>query len=92
MGKEKITIKCAGCDKTQTLRPHKLIKCDGYFCGKCGFTPPPQPDGYLTELTLNAAGGFWGYRVRPTTPEDQAALDRAKAILEAGLQRLKELN
>lgn len=89
---EKVTIKCAGCDKSQTLRPRKIERCDGYYCGKCGFRAPTPPDGYVVITTMNAAGGFRGYRLQEADPETQAALQRARAVRDAGLKRLGELN
>lgn len=89
---EKVTINCAGCDKTQTLRPRKVERCDGYYCGACSFRAPTPPDGYVVHIISNAAGGFWGYRMQVADPETQAALQRARALRDAGLKRLGELN
>lgn len=89
---EKLTIKCAGCDKTQPLRPRKVERCDSYYCGACGFRAPAPPDGSVIYTVMHAAGGFWGYRMQVADPETQAALQRARALRDAGLKRLGELN
>ena len=89
---EKVTIKCQGCEKTQTLRPRKVQQCDGYYCGRCSFTSPAAPQGCVKEIVFCAAGGFWGYRIVLASPEDVAAHERAKDILQRGLRRLGELN
>ncbi len=88
----KVTIKCQGCEKTHTLRPRKVQKCDGYYCGTCGFSHPTAPQGHVTEILFQAAGNFWGYRIILATPDHIAAQQRAKDILQRGLQRLENLN
>lgn len=89
---EKVTIKCAGCAKTQTLRPRKVEKCDGYYCGRCDFRPPLAPEGQLSIITNGAAGGFWGDRHETPDAEMLAALERARVLRPAGLKRMGELN
>jgi hypothetical protein len=77
---EKVTIRCSGCDKTQTLRPRKVEKCDGYYCGRCDFKPPAPPEGYVVYTIVQAAGGFWGYRMQIADLETQVALRRARIL------------
>ena len=89
---EKFTIKCAGCAKTQTLRPRKVERCDGYYCGRCDFRPPLAPEGQISIITNGAAGGFWGYRHGTPDSAMLAALGRARVLRDAGLKRLGELN
>lgn len=89
---EKVTIRCAGCAKTQTLRPRKVEKCDGYYCGRCDFRPPLAPEGQVNIITIGAAGGFCGYHHETPDSEMLAALGRARVLLDAGLKRIGELN
>lgn len=89
---EKVTTKCAGCAKTQTLRPRKVERCDGYYCGRCEFSPPRPPEGRVTVIVGGAAGGFWGYRHETPDSEMLAALGRARVLRDAGLKRIGELN
>ncbi|GGS29083.1 hypothetical protein [Deinococcus knuensis] len=89
---EKLTIKCAGCDKTQPLRPRKVERYGGYSCRACGFTAPTPPDGSVIYTVVHAAGGFRGDRMQVADPETQAALQRARALRDAALKRLGELN
>jgi hypothetical protein len=89
---ENVTIKCTGCAKTQTLRPWKVEKCDGYDCGRCNFRPPLAPEGQVSSITNGAAGGFWGQRHETPDSELLAALGRARVLRHAGLKRIGELN
>lgn len=89
---EKVTIRCAGCAKTQTLRPQKVERCDGYSCGGCDFSPPHPPEGQITVMVSGAAGGFRGYRHEIPDAERLAALGRARVVRDAGLERIGELN
>ncbi|GGB79735.1 hypothetical protein IHN32_04015 [Deinococcus sp. 14RED07] len=89
---EKVTIKCAGCAKTQTLRPRKVERCDGYYCGRCDFKTPPAPEGQVSIIVNGAAGGFWGYRFETPDEDTLAALGRARVLRGAGLKRIGQLN
>ncbi|WP_019009257.1 hypothetical protein [Deinococcus aquatilis] len=89
---EKVTLNCAGCAKTQTLRPRKVEKCDRYFCGHCDFRPPLAPEGQVSSVTNGAAGGFRGYRHETPDAEMLAALGRARVLRDAGLKRIGALN
>jgi hypothetical protein len=93
----RVTVSCAGCGRTQTLRRSRLIQCDYYTCslGCCKQNPdfklPDRPnDLYITELVLQAAGGFSGARFRLMAPEDYASLQRARAIVEAAKRQSLE--
>lgn len=77
---EKVTIRCVGCDNTQTLRPQRVEKCDGYYCGRCDFKPPTPPEGFVVHIVVQAAGGFWGYRMQTADLGTQAAIQRACII------------
>jgi len=93
----RITVSCAGCGRTQTVRRSKLITCDHYTCGLgcCKRNPdfklPDRPnDLYVTEYVLYAAGGFAGVKVRLITPADDASVRRARAIMEAARKKFSE--
>ena len=92
---EKITIECAGCKRTKTLRKSKLIKCDIYTCslGGCKINPNfkiPEKDGCITVIKYEVAGGFCGINYRIPTNEDLKGVERAKNILHRGLMQQKE--
>ncbi len=93
MGKNKkgeplIEVACAGCGRTQRLRERKVVLCDGYTCGfggDCvknpGFILPTVPDGCVRHIVPHAAGAFSGYNTRFATPEEAAAIARARDVL-----------
>ncbi len=83
---EKVTIKCVGCDKTQTLRPRKVEKCNGYYCGRCEFRPPTPTEGDVVQFVLQAAGGFWDYRLQTADPEAHEAIRRARTLLARAVE------
>jgi len=91
---QKVTISCAGCGRTQTLRKSKIMPCDGYTCslGSCKLNPnfklPETPDGYICEEIMNAAGGFDGWKFRKPTADELQSVERAKAIRDAGVKQL----
>ncbi|MFL5656778.1 MAG: hypothetical protein ACJ8CB_21680 [Ktedonobacteraceae bacterium] len=87
-----VTIACAGCGRTQTLRASKLFRCDYYACSDpCKANPawrhPPLPVGHVRVTTLAAAGAFNGYTVRRMTREDVLSVGRAKRLRDAGKQQ-----
>ncbi len=90
----RITITCAGCEKTQTVRAAKLLHCDYYTCGKnchvnSAFQHPDVPNGFIHLETLNAAGSFTGHTIRPATIEESRSLLRARELVDAYLKRLE---
>jgi hypothetical protein len=96
---EKITIACAGCGRTQQLRPSKLLNCDYYTCGTsspCKANPdwkhPARPEGFIMRIHMNAAGAFTGYQIMPATEEELAAIARARAIRDEGVRQALERN
>jgi hypothetical protein len=94
---ERITIACAGCGRTQTLRRSKVIVCDAYWCGvgSCNLHPeiqhPAPPDGYVCEVEMYAAGGFSGHTMRPATDVDRMVIKRAQRILERGMAMMGDV-
>ena len=90
----RITITCAGCEKTQTVRAAKVLRCDYYTCGKnCNvnstFEHSEVPNGFIHLETMNAAGNFTGHTIRPATIEESQSLLRARALIDAYLQKLE---
>jgi hypothetical protein len=91
-------IACAGCGRVQRLRERKIVPCEGYTCGIAGCVKNPQfrlptiPEGCVRHIITNAAGAFNGYNTRFATPEDQAALARARNILKLGLRMRKAVS
>ena len=90
----KTEIACAGCGRTQYVRPSKITKCDGYTCalGSCKQTPdfhvPTPPAGAVCVIEMHAAGAFSGWTVREADAEAWRSVERARAILAAGLASL----
>jgi hypothetical protein len=84
------TTSCIGCGRTQRLRKNKVVPCDGYLCGVgyCKQNPkfalPAIPEGCVRRTVQNAAAGFSGYTTRFGTPEELAAVSRARDILRRG--------
>ena len=78
------TISCLGCGRTQRLRKNKVVACAGYLCGVgyCKQNPkfalPAIPEGCVGRTVQNAAAGFSGYTTRFGTPEELAAVSRAR--------------
>jgi hypothetical protein len=94
-----VRIECmGGCGKDQMIRPSKIDKSWTFYgCGKCdGYEPALKtwrariPSGAHVEWTSQAVAGFGGYRMRMTTPEDEAAFARARTIRDAAVAMLKE--
>jgi hypothetical protein len=88
--RERITISCTGCGRTQSLRLSKLVRCDGYWCG-LGYcvvhpevTHPPAPAGSICELMPYAAGSFSGHTIRPITDSERMAVKRAQRLRDRG--------
>ena len=90
----KIEIACAGCGRTQHIRPSKIITCDGYTCSQrsCTLNPdfhvPRPPEGWVCVIEMNAAGAFSGWTMREASEEERRSVARARAILAAGLASL----
>jgi hypothetical protein len=84
------TISCVGCGRTQGLRKNKVVPCDGYLCGVGYFKQNPKsalpaiPEDCVRRTVQNAAAGFSGYTTRFATPEELAAVSRARDILRRG--------
>lgn len=92
---EKVTIKCLGCKRTQTLRKSKLIKADYYTCSFdcCKINPhfvfQKQKEGYIRVIEMNAAGAFTGVIDRMPTEEEKMSVNRAKQLKNAGMIYVK---
>ncbi|MEW6568230.1 MAG: hypothetical protein AB1449_08720 [Chloroflexota bacterium] len=91
-----VEVACAGCGRTQRVRPSRITPCDGYTCalGGCKQNPdfklPAIPEGWIRVLEVGAAGGFPGWRTRPATQAERQSVARAKAIRDAATrQRLR---
>jgi len=84
------TISCVGCGRTQRLRKNKVVPSDGYLCGvgygkqNPKFALPRIPEGGVRRTVQNAAAGFSGYTTRFGTPEELAAVSRARGIPRRG--------
>jgi len=92
-----IAIECAGgCGKTQRVRTARIAKADIYLCtfgGQChrrALSGIVRLPGMIEVHEFNVAGGFHGLSFRRATPEEERSIDRASAILAAGLRMLKE--
>ena len=88
-------VACEGCGRVQRLRKRKIVPCDHYTCGWGGdcvknpqFSLPMVPEGCIRHHVPNAAGAFNGYSTRFATPEEAAAIARARDILERGRAQL----
>lgn len=94
--KQKISVSCAGCGRTQVLRQSKVCPDTQYFTcsGSCKLNPlwrhPHKPEGFVQVQRMNAAGSFWGHEIRPATVSELASISRAKAIETEGLKRILE--
>ncbi|MBB4944419.1 hypothetical protein FHR32_008825 [Streptosporangium album] len=84
-GAVKVTVQCHGCDKTQTLRPSKIERCDAYACTWEHGPREELAPGLVREIVYNAAGGFWGWRDVLATEEDAQAVRRAREIAVLGV-------
>lgn len=88
----KIEIACAGCGRTQHVRPSKVIACDGYTCSlsSCKQNPdfrvPTPPEGFVCVIELYAAGGFSGWTIREASETQRQAVARARAIRDQALR------
>jgi hypothetical protein len=93
-GEPLVEIACNDCGRVQRVRQRKVIPCDGYLCGgmSCNKNPhfrlPPVPEGYFREFVYRAAASFSEYNTRFATPEQIAAVARAKEILKRGKAQL----
>jgi hypothetical protein len=93
-----VEVACAGCGRTQRVRPSKIVPCDGYTCslGRCNKNPefeiPNAPEGYVCIFKSNAAGALNGWVIRPATLDDRRSLERAKAIRDAAIMQLLRQN
>ncbi len=88
MGKRngpRTTVVCVSCHATNTVRTARVIPCGYYACGPCERLGRVQHaarrDGEILLVTINAAGGFWGYTVRTATQEESDAVARAKGLV-----------
>ncbi|MEV6867696.1 hypothetical protein AB0M44_42755 [Streptosporangium subroseum] len=84
----KVTVRCHRCDKTQTLRPSKIERCDGYACTREHGPQEEQAPGLAREIVYNAAGGFWGWRDVIATEEVAQAVRRAREIAVLGVAEM----
>jgi hypothetical protein len=53
------------------------------------FVLPAVPEGCIRHIIPNAAGAFSGYRTCFATPEETAAVARARDILKRGKAQLQ---
>ncbi len=84
----KVTIKCAGCGKTQTSRPEKVERCDG-CCWRWNHGPgEPQAPGLIRRWVYNAAGGFCGWHDALPSDEEADGVRRAREILVLGQAKM----
>jgi hypothetical protein len=83
-GAPKVTVQCHECEKTQTLRPSTIERCDGYACAWDHGPQERQAPGLVREIVDNAAGGFWGWRDVIPTDEVAQAVRRAREIAVLG--------
>lgn len=95
--KEKVSVACAGCGRTQTLRKSKVCRVSQYFT--CSYAckhdstwaHPYKPEGFVQVIRINAAGGFYGHEIREASDDERASLKRAQAIdVEGQKQRLEK--
>ncbi len=84
----KVAIACAGCSKTQTLRPGKVEPCDGYCCNWDHGPNHVQAPGLIRRWVYNAAGGFYGWQDAPPTDDEIAGVRRAREIIVLGQTKL----
>ena len=83
---ETATIKCTGCDKTQTVRPQKVERCDGSSFGACSLRAPNSPDGSVVYLISNVVGGFRSHWIQAADFETHTVLQRVRVLYDAGLK------
>jgi hypothetical protein len=94
-----IRIECmGGCGKHQMIRPSKIDRsvqfygcdnCEGYLKAR-RYALANRPEGVHMEMVFQAVGGFSGWRMRMSSPEDEAAFARARAIRDAGIALIKK--
>jgi hypothetical protein len=88
-----VEVPCNGCGRVQRLRQNKVVVCDGYLCGgsRCkqnpNFVLPAIPEGCVRHIIYNVAGSFSGYNTRFATPEEVAAVNRARSTLKRGQEQ-----
>ena len=80
----KVTIRCAGCAKTQTLRPGRVEPCEGYCCCWDHGPRQAQAPGLIRRWVSNAAGGFYGWQDALPSAEEINGVRRAREILVLG--------
>jgi len=67
-----------------------VVPCDGYLCGVGYGKQNPKfalaaiPEGCVRGTVQNAAAGFSGYTTGFATPEELAAVSRARDMLGRG--------
>jgi Protein of unknown function (DUF3622) len=93
-----IRMECmGGCGKYQMISPSKIDKSVQFYgCGKCeGYLKAKEyalanrADGVHMFSMFGCIGGFHGWKMCLSTPEDEAAFARARAIRDAGITLLK---
>jgi hypothetical protein len=89
----KITVVCASCGQTNTVRASRVAQHDYYLCGPCNkkdtYTHPPKSDEMIRIIDLYAAGGFIGFTTRMATEAELESVERAKRIRDAGIKMLE---
>lgn len=91
-----MTVSCAGCGRTQTMRKSRLIICDGYTCslGSCKLNPdfklPKPAAAYICHIICNVAGSFSGWKICKATVGELRSMERARAIRDEGMKQLAD--
>ena len=92
----RVLVSCFRCKKTVFVPACRVVASDYYLCGPCeksghedieGLKNPEQ----IIIWKVNAAGEMNGFDIRYPTPEEARSVERAKAVLNAGLKKVAEL-
>ena len=79
----RVLVSCFRCKKTEFVRACRVVASDYYLCGPC------EKSGH--EDIEGPAGEMNGFDIRYPTPEEARSVERAKAVLNAGLKKVAEL-
>ena len=87
-----IEIRCdGGCGRIQRVRKQRILPAMWYICtwgGICETRLPPKHPGLVRSTEFNAAGSFYGITDRIPSEEERQSMGRAKALLDAALDRI----
>ena len=92
----KTEVRCYICAGSVFLRASKIEQSDYYVCGPCCKSGKDRllrnlmPPGHIIVHKYNAAAGFKGFDIREPRDEEWLSVQRAKQILELGLQQNRE--